>query len=514
MDRGVVKLSDLFSFKGAEGAGWSQPGPIIDEGEARSTIPEGISRKSLPAWPRASEPEIVRHYTWLSSRNFGIDTGFYPLGSCTMKHNPRVNERIVQLPGIDRIHPLQPESHLQGLLAIFFEMQEMLSVCAGMDSVTLQPVAGAQGEFTAIRCIQEFHSSIGEGNRNKVIVPDSAHGTNPASASMCGYEIIEIPSTKGGTLDLDALRAAVGPDTAAMMITNPSTLGLFETEITEAARIVHEAGGQMYYDGANFNAIIGKTDPGRMGFDAVHYNLHKTFSQPHGGGGPGSGPIGVRAHLSRFLPTPIASRRVRESSDPEGVGDGYWYYWEEIGDDSIGKVQQWHGNAGAVVRAWAFYRRYGRDLEKMSEHAVLNSNYLRHIIMNPDKNTSDAIHCMPSEGAETDVVMHEFTLSMAPVKEMNGVTGRDVAKRLLDYGYMSPTLYFPQIVPECLMIEPTETESKEVLDQFASDLHAVLSEDPDVVISSPHSTPVGRVDEVWAARNLVLRHPGGEFPKR
>lgn len=497
-------MSTVFDFHGAPGAGWSQPEPISPEIDS---IPKGLRRKSLPKWPRASEPELVRHYTGLSQKNFGIDTGFYPLGSCTMKHNPRVNERIVQMPGMDRIHPLQEDSQVQGLLSIYFEMQEMLAICSGMDAVTLQPVAGAQGEFTAIRCIQEYHKSNGEGHRDKVIVPDSAHGTNPASASMCGYQIVEIPSASDGRLDIQALKAAVGPDTAAMMITNPSTLGLFETNISEASRIVHEAGGQMYYDGANFNAIIGKTDPGRMGFDAVHYNLHKTFSQPHGGGGPGSGPIGVRDHLSRFLPTPMASRRETVEGDPDGVGDGYWYFWEDVGESSIGKVQQWNGNAGAVVRAWAFYRRYGRELERMSEFAVLNSNYLRHKIMNPDSDVAEKIHCMPSEGAEADLVMHEFTLSMSPVKEVNGVTGKDIAKRLLDYGYMSPTLYFPQIVPECLMIEPTETESKEVLDKFAADFHAVLSEDPEIVTSAPHTTPVKRVDEVWAARKLILRHP-------
>jgi len=499
-------MSTVFDFKGAPGTGWSQPEPI--RSNPIEAIPKSLRRKSLPEWPRASEPELVRHYTGLSQMNFGIDTGFYPLGSCTMKHNPRVNERIVQLPGIDRIHPLQDESQVQGLLAIFFEMQDMLSICAGMDAVTLQPVAGAQGEFTAIRCIQEYHRSKGEGHRDKVIVPDSAHGTNPASASMCGYEIIEIPSGDDGRLDIGALRSAVGEDTAAMMITNPSTLGLFEVQISEASAIVHEAGGQMYYDGANFNAIIGKTDPGAMGFDAVHYNLHKTFSQPHGGGGPGSGPIGVKSHLSDFLPSPLVNRRVREDGDPKGVEDGFWYFWQEVGESSIGKVQQWNGNAGAVVRAWAFYRRYGRDLVRMSEHAVLNSNYLRHKIMNPDPEIAEGIHCMPSEGAESALVMHEFTLSMSPVKELNGVSGKDVAKRLLDYGYMSPTLYFPQIVPECLMIEPTETESKEVLDKFASDLHKVLSEDPEVVRSAPHTTPVKRVDEVRAARQLILRHPG------
>ena len=494
-------MSDLFAFAGTDQAGYAQPTPLLLEEEARSCIPDSIQRSAAPNWPRASEPELVRHYTWLSTRNFGIDTGFYPLGSCTMKHNPRINERIVQLPGINDVHPLAPESHLQGLMAIFYEMQEMLEHCSGMDQVTLQPVAGAQGEFTAIRCFQEFHRSNGEESRDKVIVPDSAHGTNPASAAMCGYQIIEIPSAEDGRLDLDALRAVVGPDTAAMMITNPSTLGLFEPEIAEAAEIVHAAGGQMYYDGANFNAILGKTSPGLMGFDAVHYNLHKTFSQPHGGGGPGSGPIGVKSHLAQYLPKPIVVR----SPDSDGL-EGWQYSWEDP-EQSIGKVQQWHGNAAAVVRAWAFYRRYGCDLEKMSEHAVLNANYLRHRIMNPSPEQSAAIPAMPTDGAPAVVVKHEFTLSFSPVKESTGITGKDIAKRLLDYGYMAPTLYFPQIVPECLMFEPTETESREVLDQFADDLLTILAEEPELVTSAPHTTPVSRVDEVWAARNLVLRHP-------
>ena len=498
-------MSDIFQFNGAAGSGWSQPEPILMD--AVETVPESLRRTNLPEWPRASEPELVRHYTWLSQRNFGIDTGFYPLGSCTMKHNPRINERIVQLPGIDRIHPLQPEHQIQGLLAIFYEMQNMLEICSGMDQVTLQPVAGAQGEFTAIRCIQEYHRSNGENHRDKVIVPDSAHGTNPASAAMCGYDIVEIPSGEDGRINLDALRAAVGEDTAAMMITNPSTLGIFEPEIAEAAEIVHTAGGQMYYDGANFNAILGKTDPGRMGFDAVHYNLHKTFSQPHGGGGPGSGPIGVKSHLAAYLPSPLVDRESVE--DGGATGDGYRYFWRTP-DKTIGKVQQWHGNAGAVVRAWAFYRRYGRELELMSEHAVLNANYLRHRIMNPDSSTLERIPAMPVDGAPAEVVKHEFTLSMQPLKETTGVTGKDIAKRLLDYGYKSPTLYFPMIVPECLMIEPTETESREVLDKFAEDFLAVLAEDAEIVTTAPHNTDVRRVDEVWAARNLILRHPGSE----
>ncbi len=491
-------MSDLFEFNGAEGAGYAQPPPIpIDV-----KIPVVLQRKSLPRWPRASEPELVRHYTWLSTRSHGIDSGFYPLGSCTMKHNPRVNERIVQMPGMNDIHPLAPEHHLQGLMSIFYEMQEMLAHCAGMDAVTLQPVAGAQGEFTAIRCIQEYHREIGESHRDKVIVPDSAHGTNPASAAMCGYQIIEIPSLDNGQLDLEALRAVVGEDTAAMMITNPSTLGIFETEIAEAAEIVHNAGGQMYYDGANFNAILGKTNPGLMGFDAVHYNLHKTFSQPHGGGGPGSGPIGVKQHLADYLPAPM----VECVEDDEG---DVWYEWSDP-PKSIGKVQQWLGNSGAVVRAWAFYRRYGKDLEKMSEHAVLNANYMRYRMMNPSPEQAAKIPAMPTDGAPAEVVKHEFTLSLSAVKEKTGVTGKDIAKRLLDYGYMAPTLYFPMIVPECLMFEPTETESKEAIDKFADDFLAILSEDPGLVMSAPHDTPVRRVDEVWAARNLILRHPADE----
>ncbi|DAC51316.1 MAG: glycine dehydrogenase (aminomethyl-transferring) [Euryarchaeota archaeon] len=494
-------VSDIFAFNGAATSGYAQPAPLLEDGEASAGIPESMRRATLPRWPRASEPELVRHFTWLSQRNFGIDSGFYPLGSCTMKHNPRVNEKIVQLAGINDLHPLAPESHLQGLMSIFYEMQEMLAHCAGMDEVTLQPVAGAQGEFAAIRCIQEYHRSIGEESRDKVIVPDSAHGTNPASAAMCGYDIIEIPSGEDGRLDIDAIRAVVGEDTAAMMVTNPSTLGVFEPDIAEAADIVHAAGGQMYYDGANFNAILGKTSPGLMGFDAVHYNLHKTFSQPHGGGGPGSGPIGVKSHLAQFLPKPLVDR-----TEDDGGLDGWTYFWVDP-ENSIGKVQQWHGNAGAVVRSWAFYRRYGRELEKMSEHAVLNANYLRHRILNPDAEVVANIPAMPVDGAPAEVVKHEFTLSMSPIKDETGVTGKDVAKRLLDYGYMAPTLYFPMIVPECLMIEPTETESKEVLDKFAEDFLAILAEDPELVTTAPHSTDVGRVDEVWAARNLVLRHP-------
>jgi len=499
-------LSHLFEHYGAKGQGYSQPAPIAPAESIK--LPSGLVRKSLPRWPRLSEPEMVRHYTWLSSRNFGIDTGFYPLGSCTMKHNPRINEVIAQLPGIADIHPMQPEHHVQGTLAIFHEMQEMLAICAGMDAVTLQPVAGAQGEFTAIRCVQEYFRKRGETQRTKVIVPDSAHGTNPASAAMCGFEIIEIPSRDDGRIDLDALRAVVGEDTAAMMITNPNTLGIFEAEIAQAAEIVHGVGGQMYYDGANFNAILGRTSPGLMGFDAVHYNLHKTFSQPHGGGGPGSGPIGVKSHLAEFLPGPVVGRReVAEGDKVTAINEKWWYFWETP-ENSIGKVQQWHGNSGAVIRCWAYYRRYGKDLKTMSEHAVLNANYLRKKII--DTAISQGVSDLFEDGAPIEVVKHEFTLSMGPLKEKHGVGAMDVAKGLLDRGYMAPTVYFPLVVPECMMVEPTETESKETLDEFAEKFVEVIQEDPEVLHEAPITTKVRRVDEVYAARNLTLSYPFDE----
>lgn len=498
-------MSHLFNHNGAENTGYSQPVPLHTA--TKPTIPTGLLRKQSARWPRLSEPEMVRHYTWLSKRNFGIDTGFYPLGSCTMKHNPRVNEVIAQLPGIADIHPHQPEHHLQGLLSIFYEMQHMLEICAGMDQVTLQPVAGAQGEFTAVRCIQEYFRHRGEDQRTKVIVPDSAHGTNPASAAMAGFEIVEIPSLADGRMDLAALAAVADETTAAMMITNPNTLGLFEADIKAASEIVHNAGGQMYYDGANFNAILGITSPGLMGFDAVHFNLHKTFSQPHGGGGPGSGPIGVKSQLAPFLPGPLAARRKATAEESSTAVDEHWYHWEQP-EHSIGKVQQWHGNAGAVIRCWAYYRRYGSGLKTMSEHAVLNANYLRHAIHREAKKAG--VSHLFVDGAETDVAKHEFTLSMQPAKEAHGVSAMDVAKGLLDRGYMAPTVYFPLVVPECMMIEPTETESKDTLDTFAEQFAQVLKTDPEALHDAPITTPVRRVDEVYAARNLCLRHPYDE----
>lgn len=499
---GGESMSHLFGHNGAVGKGYAQPQPMATSTPV--SLPSTLTRKQPPKWPRLSEPEMVRHYTWLSKRNFGIDTGFYPLGSCTMKHNPRINEVIAQLPGIADIHPHQGEKHLQGLLSIYYEMQEMLAVCSGMDEVTLQPVAGAQGEFTAVRCIQEYFRQRGENQRTKVIVPDSAHGTNPASAAMAGYEIVEIPSRADGRIDLDALRAVADETTAAMMITNPNTLGLFEQDIVEASTIVHDAGGQMYYDGANFNAILGLTSPGLMGFDAVHFNLHKTYSQPHGGGGPGSGPIGVKSQLAPYLPSPIAGKRDATAEELLHSVDGSWYYWLTP-EHTIGKVQQWHGNAGAVVRCWAYYRRYGNGLRTMSEHAVLNANYLRYAIHREAE--SAGVSHMFRDGAETIVAKHEFTLSMEPAKQAVGISAMDVAKGLLDRGYMAPTVYFPLVVPECMMIEPTETESKDTLDTFAKHFVEVLQQSPESLHEAPTTTPVRRVDEVYAARNLCLRHP-------
>jgi glycine dehydrogenase subunit 2 len=383
-------------------------------------------------------------------------------------------------------------------------MQHMLAICSGMDQVTLQPVAGAQGEFTAVRCVQEYFRSRGEHQRTKVIVPDSAHGTNPASAAMAGFEIIEIPSLEDGRIDIEALKAVVDDTVALMMVTNPNTLGLFENDISDASDIIHSVGGQMYYDGANFNAILGRTSPGLMGFDAVHFNLHKTFSQPHGGGGPGSGPIGVKGHLAEFLPGPIVKKRPIVGDEAKFAVDEMWYGWYQPAN-SIGKVQQWHGNSGAVIRCWAYYRRYGYGLKDMSEHAVLNANYLRHALHREAKNAG--VEDMFVDGANTHVAKHEFTLSLQPAKEKYGISAMDVAKGLLDQGYMAPTVYFPLVVPECMMFEPTETESRDTLDQFAKDFIKVLQQDAETLHEAPITTPVRRVDEVYAARNLCLRHP-------
>ncbi|HWR39651.1 MAG TPA: aminomethyl-transferring glycine dehydrogenase subunit GcvPB [Patescibacteria group bacterium] len=446
-------------------------------------IPDALLRQEPPVLPQVSQQELMRHYTGLSRRNFGVDTGFYPLGSCTMKYNPKVNEDACRYAGFAHIHPLQDPSTVQGALALLHNMESYLAEIAGMDAVTLQPVAGAHGELTGIKLIRAYHRHRGE-NRTKVIVPDSAHGTNPATAAVCGLDIVEIKSHADGSIDLAALKAAVGPDTAALMLTNPSTLGLFESQIGEIANIVHGAGGLLYYDGANANAIMGVVRPGDMGFDVVHFNLHKTFSTPHGGGGPGSGPIGVKQDLIPFLPVPVVTY------------DGETYRLEGDLPLSIGKIHSFWGNFGVIVRAYAYIRTMGPDgLLQSSRDAVLNANYCL-------AELKKAYHA-PFER----FCLHECVLT-SKYQKPQGLHTLDIAKRLLDYGYHPPTIYFPLIVDEALMIEPTETESKETLDGFIDVMKRIAkeaAETPELVKDSPHSTVVGRLDETTAARKPVVR---------
>ena len=457
--------------------------PACDVPQAEKLIPAKYLRTEKAALPEISQLELMRHYTQLSNRNFGVDTGFYPLGSCTMKYNPKVNEDIARYPGLALLHPLQAEDTVQGAMEVLFKMEESLAEIAGMAGVTLQPVAGAHGELTGLKLIRAYHRDRGDLARTKVIVPDSAHGTNPASAAMCGMEAVEIKSEADGSIDLEALKAAVGPDTAALMLTNPSTLGLFESKIEAIAKIVHDAGGLLYYDGANSNAIMGIVRPGDMGFDVVHLNLHKTFATPHGGGGPGSGPIGVKERLLPFLP------------DPHVEKQGDKYVWVKSAK-SIGKVHAFHGNFGVIVRAYAYILTMGAaGLRQTSEDAVLNANYCKKML-------SEAFDS-PFER----FCMHECVLTSKKQKEY-GIHTLDIAKRLLDYGYHPPTIYFPLIVEEALMIEPTESESKETLDGFIEAMKKIAqeaAENPEIVHTAPHNTIVSRLDETLAARKPVVR---------
>ncbi|HZG87641.1 aminomethyl-transferring glycine dehydrogenase subunit GcvPB [Paenibacillus sp.] len=464
-------------------AAYSLPACDVPDVPLEEIVPAAYLRTEPAALPELYEVDVVRHYTALSRRNFGVDNGFYPLGSCTMKYNPKLNEDVARLTGFARIHPYQAEESVQGALELLYTLQRDLAEITGMDRVTLQPAAGAHGEFTGLMLIRAYHESRGE-TRTKVLVPDSSHGTNPASATAAGYETVTIPSDDRGLVDLDALRAAVGPDTAALMLTNPNTLGLFEERIEAIAAIVHEAGGQLYYDGANSNAILGIARPGDMGFDVVHLNLHKTMSTPHGGGGPGAGPVGVKAHLAPFLPAPIAEKRE----------DGT-YYWNEDIPQSIGRVKPYYGNFGILARAYAYIRTLGPEgLRRVSELAVLNANYLFRRLS-------------PAFDVPYDrICKHEFVLSGKSLKT-HGVRTLDLAKRLLDFGYHPPTIYFPLNVEECLMIEPTETESKETLDAFADTLLAIVEEartNPELVRGAPYTTAVRRLDEATAARKPVL----------
>ena len=457
--------------------------PACDVPLADNLLPAKYLRTAKAALPEVSQLELMRHYTQLSNRNFGVDTGFYPLGSCTMKYNPKVNEDVARYPGLALLHPLQSEDTVQGAMEVLFKMEESLAEIAGMAGVTLQPVAGAHGELTGLKLIRAYHRDRGDLARTKVIVPDSAHGTNPASAAMCGMDAVEIKSEADGSIDLEALKAAVGPDTAALMLTNPSTLGLFESKIEAIAKIVHDAGGLLYYDGANSNAIMGIVRPGDMGFDVVHLNLHKTFATPHGGGGPGSGPIGVKERLLPFLP------------DPHVEKQGDKYVWAKSAK-SIGKVHSFHGNFGVIVRAYAYILTMGAaGLRQTSEDAVLNANYCKKMLSEAFDSPFDRF------------CMHECVLTSKKQQE-HGIHTLDIAKRLLDYGYHPPTIYFPLIVEEALMIEPTESESKETLDGFIDAMKKIAqeaAENPEIVHTAPHNTIVSRLDETLAARKPVVR---------
>ncbi|MFU8896078.1 MAG: aminomethyl-transferring glycine dehydrogenase subunit GcvPB [Gammaproteobacteria bacterium] len=454
--------------------------------EAHADIPPECRRRAPPQLPEVSELDAVRHYTRLSRLNFSIDTNFYPLGSCTMKYNPRACNTLALLPGFINRHPLAPESTGQGFLSCMWELQEILRDVTGMKAVSLTPMAGAQGEFAGVAMIRAYHVSRGDTHRDEIIVPDAAHGTNPATATMCGCKVIEIPTGADGDVDLDALKAAVGPNTAGIMLTNPSTVGVFDRKILEMSKVVHAAGGLLYYDGANLNAILGKVRPGDMGFDVIHMNLHKTFSTPHGGGGPGSGAVGVSERLVPFLPVPVVAR------------DGERYRWvtEQERPLSIGRLSAFMGNAGVLLRAYVYARMLGREgMPRVAEFATLNANYL--MVRLRDAGFQLAY---PQRRAS-----HEFIVTLKRQSKELGVTAMDFAKRLLDFEYHAPTTYFPLLVPECLLIEPTETESREALDGFVTAMSNILTEartEPDKLKGAPYTTPVRRLDDVRAARQL------------
>jgi glycine cleavage system P protein (glycine dehydrogenase) subunit 2 len=455
---------------------------------AASGIPAAMLRSDPPLLPEVSEMDAVRHYTRLSQKNFSIDTQFYPLGSCTMKYNPRACDTLASLPNFLARHPLAPESTGQGFMACLFDLQEILKDVTGMAGVSLTPMAGAQGEFAGIAMIRAYHEARGDSGRTEIIVPDAAHGTNPATAMMCGYTVKEIPTGPTGDVDLDALRAAVGPQTAGLMLTNPSTLGVFEKRIRDIQKIVHDAGGLLYYDGANLNAILGRVKPGDMGFDVIHMNLHKTFSTPHGGGGPGAGAVGVAARLLPFMPIPLVGR----------AGETYRWLTEEDLPQSIGRLSGWMGNAGVLLRAYVYARMLGAEgMHRVADFATLNANYLM-----AELQKAGFTVAFPERRAS-----HEFIISAKELKDATGVSAMDIAKRLLDKGFHAPTTYFPMLVAECLLIEPTETESKETLDEFVAAMKEIRDEafrDPALVKGAPYTQPVRRLDDVKAARELDL----------
>ncbi len=474
--------------------------PVADD------LPERFRRETPAGLPEVSELQVVRHYTNLSRKNFSIDTNFYPLGSCTMKYNPRACNSLAMLDGFLARHPYAPESLSQGFLACMYDLQEILAEVTGMKGgVSLAPMAGAQGELAGVAMIMAYHRERGDHERTEIIVPDAAHGTNPATASMCGCSVREIPTNADGDIDVDALKKALGPKTAGIMLTNPSTIGVFERRIVEIARLVHDAGGLLYYDGANLNAILGKVRPGDMGFDAIHMNLHKTFSTPHGGGGPGAGAVGVSERLKPFLPIPMVEKVVRPEGEAKRSGPGdAWYRWVRRKDRplSIGRLTSFAGNAGVLLRAYVYARLLGREgMVRVAEYATLNANYLARCLADAGFDLA-----YPNRRAS-----HEFIVTVARQKKTNGITALDFSKALLDFDIHSPTNYFPLLVPECLLIEPTETESLETLDEFVAVMTRLLERaaaDPQAMKEAPTTTPVRRLDDVKAARELDIAWRG------
>lgn len=464
---------------------YSLPACDVPEVALTDMIPNDYLSSVEVNLPEVSEFEVVRHYTKLSQLNYGLDSGFYPLGSCTMKYNPKINEVTSAHKGFSSLHPYQPESSVQGALGLMHELSDMLSEIAGMEETTLQPAAGAHGEMTGLMIMKAYHDKRGDTKRTKIIVPDSAHGTNPSSAQVVGFDIVEIKSDSHGHIDLEALKEVLSDEIAGLMLTNPSTLGLFEKNIKEVASLVHEAGGLLYYDGANMNAIMGQTRPGDMGFDVIHYNLHKTMTTPHGGGGPGSGPVGVRKDLVEFLPKPVVVKK----------DDVFSLDYDR--PNSIGKIKGFYGHFGINVRAYTYIKTMGAEgLKRVSEVAVLNANYMMHKLKGAYKLPMD------------QVCKHEFVLSGLNQGALSQVSTLDVAKRLLDYNYHAPTVYFPLIIPEAIMIEPTETESKETLDDFIAVMLKIAEEaatSPELLKNAPSNAAIGRIDEVKAAKDMILK---------
>lgn len=473
----------IFELSKPGRCGYSLPANPWEKGTEE--IPAALRRSEEANLPEVSELDVVRHYTNLSNMNFGVDTGFYPLGSCTMKYNPKINEEMAAMPGFKTLHPLQPDCTVQGALELYYNLNRSLSAITGMAEFTLNPFAGAQGELTGLMVIRQYHMQRGDLKRTKIIVPDSAHGTNPASAAVCGLEVVEVKSTPQGTIDIESLRPLLDDTIAGIMMTNPNTLGLFETEILEIAKLVHECGGLLYYDGANFNPLLGKVRPGDMGFDVLHLNLHKTFSTPHGGGGPGSGPVGVAAHLAEYLPNPRATRSE----------DGMFHVTRN--NVACGQVSGFMGNFGVLIRAYTYILSLGKQHIRLAGPlATLNANYIKESLKDCYKLPIDTL------------CKHEFVFD-GLLDKSTGITTLDVAKRLLDYGFHAPTIYFPLLFHQAIMIEPTETESKETLDGFIEIMRTIAKEaieDPESLHTAPHTTPVRRLDETTAAKNPILNY--------